>query len=228
MLLDDDDVGPALERSGVSADAMRRAVSVRRAAKRSLAARCSDFIGGLRRRADEPSPEERVVERVLQRAILRAGSSDGQPVRALDLLVAIYDEPEGDAGAILRDAGLERYDLLNAICHGLAKGEADAHLTDAHGVGDARILLHNDKFTPMECVVSALKTLFGKDDEGAVRIMLAAHHDGAAVVGAFDVETARKLVADVTQFGRSHQVALRCTIDRAESIQRGPHAELLT
>jgi ATP-dependent Clp protease adaptor protein ClpS len=76
-----------------------------------------------------------------------------------------------------------------------------------------RVLLHNDDFTTMEFVVEALKTVFGRSDEDAFRIMLAVHTQGIGCAGVYTQEIAEMKIERVTQMARAQEFPLLCTME---------------
>lgn len=79
-----------------------------------------------------------------------------------------------------------------------------------------KVVLHNDDFTPMDFVVEVLTTFFNKDQEQAVQIMLAVHHQGKGTCGTFSRDIAETKCHQVNQYARECQHPLLCDIDRAE------------
>lgn len=79
-----------------------------------------------------------------------------------------------------------------------------------------KVVLHNDDFTPMDFVVEVLTAFFNKDQEQAVQIMLAVHHQGKGTCGIFSRDIAETKCHQVNQYARECQHPLLCDIDRAE------------
>jgi ATP-dependent Clp protease adaptor protein ClpS len=77
-----------------------------------------------------------------------------------------------------------------------------------------RVLILNDDYTPMEFVVHVLERFFGKDHEGATRIMLHVHHHGIGECGIFTYEVAETKVTQVMDFARKHQHPLQCVMEK--------------
>ena len=76
-----------------------------------------------------------------------------------------------------------------------------------------RVLLHNDDFTSMEFVVFILQTIFSKNEDDAVRIMLEVHNQGLGVVGLYPYEIAEMKVAKVTSVAQANEFPLLCTLE---------------
>lgn len=74
------------------------------------------------------------------------------------------------------------------------------------------VLLHDDDYTTMEFVVHVLKSVFRKDHQEAVRIMLEVHHRGIGVAGVYSREVAEARVARVIELAREAGMPLRCSM----------------
>jgi ATP-dependent Clp protease ATP-binding subunit ClpA len=64
-------------------------------------------------------------QRVIQRAVIHVQSSGREEVTGANVLVAIFAECETHATYFLQEQGMTRYDALNYISHGIAKGGGD-------------------------------------------------------------------------------------------------------
>ncbi len=78
-----------------------------------------------------------------------------------------------------------------------------------------RVLMHNDDYTTMEFVVSALESVFHQSPAEAHRVMLNIHTQGVGVCGAYSFEVAETKVARVHALARKAGYPLKCTLDRA-------------
>jgi len=78
-----------------------------------------------------------------------------------------------------------------------------------------KVLLLNDDYTPMEFVVQVLETFFRMSREKAVQIMLHVHTRGVGVCGVYTRDIAETKVSQVTEYARSHQHPLMCTMEEA-------------
>ena len=76
-----------------------------------------------------------------------------------------------------------------------------------------KVLLLNDDYTTMEFVVHILKLIFGKNEEEAMAIMLAIHHEGSGICGVYTHEIAETKVSKVRQISKEHQFPLRCEME---------------
>lgn len=78
-----------------------------------------------------------------------------------------------------------------------------------------QVLLLNDDFTPMDFVVHVLQSIFRKDHERAMRIMLEVHTDGRGICGIYTRDIAVSKVEQVTNLAREHQHPLACVMEEA-------------
>jgi ATP-dependent Clp protease adaptor protein ClpS len=76
-----------------------------------------------------------------------------------------------------------------------------------------RVLLHNDDFTTMEFVVEVLRSVFGKSEADAFRVMWAVHTQGIGCAGVYTYEVAEMKVERVTQMAREQEFPLLCTVE---------------
>ena len=146
-----------------------------------------------------------------------------------DVLVAVLDERDSQAAALMQQQGTTRFEVTCYLSHGIAgsqpasqDGSASpgpaAMPEDAAG-SLARVLLLNDEFTPMEFVVDVLQELFDHDQEAATWIMLEIHHHGSGICGIYPYdEKAAARVAQVSEVAREQQHPLRCVLERSTSI----------
>lgn len=72
------------------------------------------------------------LQRVIQRAAIHVQSSGKKTIRGINLLVAMFQEKESFAVYVLRKHGVERFDVVRAISHGL-----DQSLTENRRQGEA-------------------------------------------------------------------------------------------
>ena len=76
-----------------------------------------------------------------------------------------------------------------------------------------KVLLHNDDYTPMDFVVMILETIFSKNHEDAVHIMLSVHQKGIGICGTFTHEVAEHKTKTVIDMARQHEYPLKCTME---------------
>jgi ATP-dependent Clp protease adaptor protein ClpS len=75
------------------------------------------------------------------------------------------------------------------------------------------VILHNDDYTTMEFVVEVLRTVFGKPEPEAYRIMLSVHFSGRGVCGAYTYEIAETKVETVHEMARDRGFPLRASLE---------------
>lgn len=66
------------------------------------------------------------LQRVIQRAAIHVQSSGKQHIRGINLLVAMFQEKESFALYLLQKSGIERFDVVKTISHGLDKAVTQA------------------------------------------------------------------------------------------------------
>ena len=79
-----------------------------------------------------------------------------------------------------------------------------------------KVLLHNDDYTTREFVVYVLQTVFRRDEQESVRIMLHVHYNGVGVAGVYTREVAETKVQTVERLAREQEYPLRLTIEPEE------------
>jgi ATP-dependent Clp protease adaptor protein ClpS len=77
-----------------------------------------------------------------------------------------------------------------------------------------QVLLHNDDYTTMEFVVYVLQSVFGMQEDQAIRVMLNVHVQGIGVAGVYTYEVAEMKVAKTTALAREHEFPLLCTMEK--------------
>jgi ATP-dependent Clp protease adaptor protein ClpS len=78
-----------------------------------------------------------------------------------------------------------------------------------------KVIFLNDDVTTMDFVIHVLITLFKKDAETAVRLMLEVHQLGSAVVDILPLEEAELRQHQVHEAARGARFPLRCVIEPA-------------
>jgi len=86
--------------------------------------------------AEEPPLATLATQRVVQRAVIHVQSSGQERVHAADLLVALFSERDSHAVYYLRQAGVERLDVVSYLAHGVSKIEGDLPLPYEEEDGD--------------------------------------------------------------------------------------------
>ncbi len=74
-----------------------------------------------------------------------------------------------------------------------------------------KVVLHNDDYTTMEFVVFILQSVFHKNDQDAVKIMMAVHQQGIGIAGVFPHEIAEAKCNKVAELAEANQFPLLCT-----------------
>ena len=77
-----------------------------------------------------------------------------------------------------------------------------------------KVILLNDDYTPMEYVVSLLRTVFKKNENEAVNIMLMVHKKGSGICGIFTKEIAETKVETVLRLAKKDQHPLKCIMEK--------------
>jgi hypothetical protein len=96
------------------------------ALEKVLTAYVDHELEGLVIRDGEQSKPTAAFQRVVQRAAIHVQSSGREQVTGADVLVAIFAERESHAAYFLQEQDITRYDAVNYISHGIAKGGGDA------------------------------------------------------------------------------------------------------
>jgi ATP-dependent Clp protease adaptor protein ClpS len=78
---------------------------------------------------------------------------------------------------------------------------------------EARVLLLNDDYTPMDFVLLVLQRFFHKDALAAQRIMLEAHQQGVSVAGVYPYEVAETKRHQVARLAQREGYPLRLELD---------------
>lgn len=76
-----------------------------------------------------------------------------------------------------------------------------------------KVLLHNDDYTTREFVVEVLRSVFHKDENEAIRIMLHVHHNGVGVAGLYTREVAETKIWTTTELARAQEFPLQLTME---------------
>ena len=77
-----------------------------------------------------------------------------------------------------------------------------------------KVILLNDDYTPMDFVVYVLQRFFNKNTEESVALMLAVHHEGAAVCGVYTYEIAEAKMTAVMDCAGENGHPLECIIEK--------------
>ncbi len=77
-----------------------------------------------------------------------------------------------------------------------------------------RVVILNDDYTSMDFVVQLLKTVFGKSQPEAERLMMDVHRSGRGIVGVYVREVAETLAAKSEKIARDNGFPLRCIAEK--------------
>ncbi len=76
-----------------------------------------------------------------------------------------------------------------------------------------KVVFHNDDYTTMEFVVSALMGVFHHNEAAAYKIMMHIHTNGIGVAGVYTKEIAETKVAQTVALARKNEYPLEVTIE---------------
>jgi ATP-dependent Clp protease adaptor protein ClpS len=76
-----------------------------------------------------------------------------------------------------------------------------------------KVVLHNDDFTPKGFVVDVILSVFHKEYQEAMSIMLRAHRNGRAVVEIYTWDIATTKVEQVHRKAKASGFPLRCSVE---------------
>lgn len=77
------------------------------------------------------------------------------------------------------------------------------------------VIIHNDNFTEMGFVVVVLMTIFNKQQDDAVSLMLKVHRTGSAVAGTYTYDIAMSKIDRATALARANDYPLRLSCQKA-------------
>jgi hypothetical protein len=115
-LIDDTDASAVMKACGVDLGTLRE----------NLAGYIDDELKDLAIYYRGESRRTAAFQRVVQRAVIQAQGLNRAAVTGAELLVAIFPERESHAAWFLGEQDLTRYDAVNFIVYGIAKGSRDA------------------------------------------------------------------------------------------------------
>lgn len=78
-----------------------------------------------------------------------------------------------------------------------------------------KVLIRKDDYTPMDFVIAAIETCFGKGRDEAAAITRDIHCGGIGVCGVFTYDIAETRMMLVVDLARKNQYPLQCLIERA-------------
>ena len=78
-----------------------------------------------------------------------------------------------------------------------------------------KVIMYNDDFTPMDFVVYILVSIFRKENEDAVNIMMKVHKEGSAIVGVYSYDMAKTKVRKALNLAREEGYPFKIEIEEA-------------
>ncbi len=76
------------------------------------------------------------------------------------------------------------------------------------------VIIHNDDYTTMDFVVMILETIFNKNRDEAMQLMLHVHENGEAVVGTYIYDVAQSKADKATSMARAEGFPLQLTVNQ--------------
>jgi ATP-dependent Clp protease adaptor protein ClpS len=180
------------------------------------------FLGeraGTRRWWRPRTPEaEPVLRRAIERAAALTLASQQEVLRPGDVLAALFLEPGCFAVESLRGQGLSRVDLLRYLEHGRRRDDpvwrpVGMAILSEPGV----VVLHNDRYTPMEFVVQVLRRVFGHAPPEAERIMRQVHEQGRGRAATYQRAIAATRAQQAIGLAEQAGHPLLCTVEAADA-----------
>lgn len=80
---------------------------------------------------------------------------------------------------------------------------------------DYRVVLLNDNYTTMEFVVEVLMSVFHKQEDEAMKIMLDVHRKGRGTVGTYPYDIAQTMAGQVHAIAQEREFPLKCIVEKA-------------
>lgn len=74
------------------------------------------------------------------------------------------------------------------------------------------VIIHNDDYTTMDFVVMILETIFNKNQDEAMQLMLHVHENGEAVAGTYIYDIAQSKADKATSLARAEGFPLQLTV----------------
>src|SRR4030081_1626780 len=125
-LLDDQDAAAVMRACNVDLEKL----------KRNLAGYLESELENLVSEGNEDSKPTAGFQRVIQRAVIHVQSSGREEVTGANVLVAIFAERESHAAYFLQEQDMTRYDAVNYISHGIAKGAGLSESKPVRGIDE--------------------------------------------------------------------------------------------
>ncbi|WP_316861672.1 ATP-dependent Clp protease ATP-binding subunit ClpA [uncultured Cohaesibacter sp.] len=125
-LIDDNDAAAVMRACGVDLDLLEK----------NLLDYVDNELSNLVQSKGQDAKPTAGFQRVIQRAVIHVQSSGREEVTGANVLVAIFAERESHAAFFLHDQDMTRYDAVNYISHGIAKGPGLSDGGTPSGVDD--------------------------------------------------------------------------------------------
>jgi hypothetical protein len=109
----------ALTEDAAAAEVMRACAVDLGALRKTLAAYVDDELKSLVVGDDDDPRPTNSFQRVIQRAVIHVRTAGRDDVTGANVLVAIFSERESPAAHLLGEQGMNRYDAVNFIAHGI-------------------------------------------------------------------------------------------------------------
>lgn len=98
----------------------------------------------------------------------------------------------------------------------MAKTQTNNRRQTSTGLQEPRqynVVFHNDDFTPMDFVVSVLRSVFRKKDAEAEALMIKVHKEGSAIVGTYTLDIAASKASRTIRMARNENYPLSVTVE---------------
>ncbi|MDM5181112.1 ATP-dependent Clp protease adaptor ClpS [Massilia sp. DJPM01] len=154
----------------------------------------------------------------MKQALLEAAGRAINMAKPVDLgvfLFAVVHDRIGIAASALEEHGLDRHRLACRIAHGAAMDGAERDDALAPGSAEARLVIFNDDYTPMACVLEVLESVLAMSPDQAQACMMQVHQEGQADCGVFPLAIARAKVEEVLALARERCEPLRAGLANA-------------
>lgn len=76
------------------------------------------------------------------------------------------------------------------------------------------VIIHNDDYTTIDFVVMILETIFNKNQDEAMQLMLHVHENGEAVVGTYIYDIAQSKADKAMSLARAEGFPLQLTVNQ--------------
>ncbi len=77
------------------------------------------------------------------------------------------------------------------------------------------VILMGDDRTPTDFIIEVLVTLFRKEEEEAIRLIMQTQEQGEALCGTYSLEIAETKSAEILEWARRQELSLQCRMEKA-------------